>query len=52
MLGIPPLWVLLRLTDKEIRMFASQPIPVLEKYARERKLDSVRWRQIYLSYFV
>lgn len=51
MLGIPPLWVLLRLTDAEIRMFASQPIPVLERYAREQKLKSVRWQQIYISYF-
>lgn len=52
MLGIEPLWVLLRLSDAEIRMFASEPIPVLERYARERKLDSIRWQQIYLSYFV
>ncbi|WP_366223591.1 hypothetical protein [Chlamydia buteonis] len=51
MLGIPPLWVMLRLTDAEIRMFATQPIPVLEKYAREQKLESVRWQQIYIAYF-
>lgn len=52
MLGVPPLWVMLRLTDREIRMFASQPIPVLEKYAREQRLESIRWQQIYLAYFV
>ncbi|WP_370913612.1 hypothetical protein [Chlamydia pecorum] len=52
MLGVPPLWIMLRLTDREIKMFATQPIPVLEHYAKKRKLDNIRWRQIYLSYFV
>ncbi|SPN73885.1 hypothetical protein C10C_0741 [Chlamydia serpentis] len=52
MLGIPPLWVMLRLTDREIKMFAREPIPVLENYARKRKLENVRWKQIYQSYFI
>ncbi|WP_201456465.1 hypothetical protein [Chlamydia sp. 17-3921] len=52
MLGVTPLWIMLRLTDKEIKMFATQPIPVIEHYAKKRKLDDIRWRQIYLSYFV
>ncbi|ANH78571.1 hypothetical protein [Candidatus Chlamydia sanziniae] len=52
MLGITPLWVMLRLTDKEIKMFAREPIPVLENYATKRRLDNLRWRQIYLSYFL
>ncbi|WP_100934381.1 hypothetical protein [Candidatus Chlamydia corallus] len=52
MLGVPPLWVMLRLTDKEIKMFAKEPIPVLEHYARKQKLENVRWKQIYQSYFV
>lgn len=51
MLGIPPLWVLLRLTDREIRFFAMQPIPVLEHYVRQQKQHSIRWQQIYLAYF-
>ena len=51
LLGIEPLWVLLRLTDKEIRLFATQPTAVLEDFARKEKLKSVRWRQIYQSYF-
>lgn len=51
LLGIEPLWVLLRLTDKEIRFFATQPTAVLEDFARKEKLKSIRWRQIYQSYF-
>lgn len=52
MTGVSPLWVLLRLTDVEIRMFATQPIRILEHYVRERVTDSVRWQQIYQSYFI
>lgn len=51
LLGIEPLWVLLRLTDKEIRFFATQPTAVLEDFARKEKIKSIRWRQIYQSYF-
>lgn len=51
MIGIPPLWVLLRLTDAEIRMFATQPIPVLERYIHARRQNNIRWQQIYLAYF-
>lgn len=51
LLGIEPLWVLLRLTDREIRLFATQPLAVIEDFARKEKLKSVRWRQIYQSYF-
>lgn len=51
LLGIEPLWVLLRLTDRETRLFATQPLAVIEDFARKEKLKSVRWRQIYQSYF-
>lgn len=51
MIGVPPLWVLLRFTDYEIRMFATQPIPVLEKYVHKQRQNNIRWQQIYLAYF-
>lgn len=51
MVGISPLWILLRLTDREIRFFATEPIPVLEAYVRKQKQSNIRWQQIYQSYF-
>ncbi|WP_348660454.1 hypothetical protein [Chlamydiifrater volucris] len=52
LLGIPPLWVLLRLTDAEIKFVASQPLRMIEEYARAMKIKNLRWRQIYASYFM
>ncbi|WP_213358219.1 hypothetical protein [Chlamydiifrater phoenicopteri] len=52
LLGIPPLWVLLRLTDAEIKFVASQPLRIIEEYAKKKKLKDLRWRQIYASYFM
>lgn len=45
-----PLWILLRLTDQEIKFFASSTIEEIEAYIRKNKTKSIRWQQICASY--
>lgn len=43
--------VIYRLTDKEIRLFASSSSNGIFKFAQEQKAKSLRWRLIVLAYF-
>ena len=52
MTGFPPLWILLRLSDKEIKMFGTQTELELNQYITKQRMINLRWKQLYFSYFV
>lgn len=52
MTGFPSLWILLRLADQEIKMFALQSEDEINKYITKQREFSLRWKQLYFSYFV
>ncbi len=49
---LKPLSVLLRLTDKEIELFAKSSPQEICAFASDQKEKSLRWKQIYLAYFL
>lgn len=52
MTGLPPLWILLRLSGQEIKMFAVKSETEINQYISKERMTSLRWKQLYFSYFV
>ncbi len=49
---VSPKAVALRLTDKEIKMFASKSLEKIRTYMKKKEFESLRWRQILSSYLL
>ncbi|MBF5050613.1 Uncharacterized protein CLAVI_000225 [Candidatus Clavichlamydia salmonicola] len=51
MIGLNPLWIMIRLSDAEIKMFANQAESVLWRYINKKCKTDLRWRMLKQSYF-